>query len=114
VAGAIWWVGLIFFPGTRAYFQPPDAPPWTILAFWLADLLLFVVASLVSAVLLIRRSRHARAALWFTAGAVSYAALYCLGLSLLTASTWLATGSMLPAMLVTLWIAITYDTDSQR
>jgi hypothetical protein len=100
---------LVFIPASRAYFTPQGAPDWTILSFCLADSLLFVVGSVLSGVLLFRGSPYARPVLWFTAGAVSYASLYCVGLSILTGSVWLATGAMLPAMCLTLWICVRYE-----
>jgi hypothetical protein len=106
VAGAAWWIALAFHPPTRACFKPPEAADWSILAFWLADLSLFVGGSLLAGLLLAIRSPAAGAALWFTAGAVSYATLYCLGLSFLTNTVWLASATMLPAMFMTLLITI--------
>lgn len=109
LAGAVWWICLVWIPSSRAYFAPEAPPGWTILSFWLADSLLFVVGSVLSGVLLLRGSPYARPLLWFTAGGVSYASLYCVGLSILTASVWLAAGAMLPAMCVTLWISVRYE-----
>lgn len=109
LAGAAWWGCLVGMPLTRDCFKPPGAPDWAILAFWLADLLLFVVGSLLSAVFVFRGSALARPVLWFTAGGVSYASLYCVGLSLLTGTVWLASAAMLPAMAITLWISLRYE-----
>jgi hypothetical protein len=106
LAGGVWWICLLCIPASRAYFKPTGAGDWTILSFWFPDLLLFVVGSIVTAWLLFRGSGLGRPALWFTAGAVSYAALYCVGLSLLTRSAWLGSGAMLPTMCLTLWISI--------
>jgi len=106
LAGAVWWGVLLWHPPWRAYFKPPESPDWAILGFWLADLSLFVCGTLIAAILLARRSAWASAALWFTSGAVSYAALYCFGLSLLTNTTWAAAAAMLPAMSITIAIAV--------
>lgn len=108
-AGASWWMCLVWIPSSRDYFTPQGAPDWTILSFWLADSLLFVVGSVLSGVFLLRGSSYARPVLWFTAGAVSYASLYCVGQSTLTGSAWLAAVAMLPAMCVTLWISVRYE-----
>lgn len=108
-AGALWWGSLLAWPASRAWFMPEAAPDWTLLSFWLADLLLFVCASWMSGILLLRQSCWARPLLWFTAGAVSYAALYCVGQSILTRSAWLSVVAMLPAMAITVGICLRYE-----
>lgn len=109
IAGAVWWGCLIGVPSTRDYFKPPAAPDWAILAFWFADVTVFVTGSLLSALFVFKESPWAKPILWFTTGGVSYAALYCLGLSLLTGTVWLASAAMLPAMAITLWISLRYE-----
>jgi len=105
VAGLAWWVGIFTSPALRAYFVAPDAPDITLTAFIGADSLLFVGGSIVSAILLHREHPKRGGVLWFTAGAVAYAALYALGLSVLTNAVWLGSVPMLGAMVITIVIA---------
>ena len=74
---ATWWVLLLAHPPSRLLFKPPGSSDDALLAFWLPDLALAGAGSIVAAVLCWRRSPRAGGALWLVAGAVSYAALYC-------------------------------------
>jgi protein-S-isoprenylcysteine O-methyltransferase Ste14 len=70
----------------------------TLLAFWLPDLILLAAASFVAAGFCFLESRLTAVALWFVAGAVAYASLYCLAFAFLTDSGWLGVALMFPAM----------------
>lgn len=82
IATAVWWLFLIFLPASRAYFRMGDSET-VLLSFWLPDLLLMAVGSIVAAALCFAKSKLTPIALWFVTGAVSYAALYCLSFALL-------------------------------
>ena len=97
----LWWLMLVVAPASRSQFMVPGAHDLTILTFWLADLSLVGAGSLWAAHHLWRRVKGRRAVLWFVAGAISYAALTCLGLTLLTGQAWLATLLMVPAATLT-------------
>lgn len=99
VAVAAWWILLVFLPASRKYFQLENNSETSLLAFWLADLLLLGTGSLVAAGLLFRDSRHAPTASWFVCGAISYAALYCLTFAFFSDSGWLGVTLMFPAMI---------------
>jgi protein-S-isoprenylcysteine O-methyltransferase Ste14 len=101
-----WWLLLFFFPSTRRYFQMGATSEYTLLAFWLPDLLLLALGSVVAGVLCLGRSNLAPAAVWFVSGAVSYASLYCLTFALLSDSGWLGVTLMLPAMLLSITSAL--------
>jgi protein-S-isoprenylcysteine O-methyltransferase Ste14 len=101
-AVALWWLLLVFFPSTRVYFQIDANSESALLAFWLPDLLLLALGSLVAGVLCFGGSSLATAAVWFTSGAVCYASLYCLSLAILTGAGWLGVTLMLPAMLLSI------------
>lgn len=101
---AAWWALLIIAPAARAPFQDPAAPDTTLLAFWLADWALVVVGSAATAILVWRAHPARTPALWLLTGALGYAALYCLGLSLLTGAAWLASALMAAASLLTLGV----------
>lgn len=95
---AAWWLLLFFVPSSRAYFRMGDSEA-TLLSFWLPDLILLAAASFVAAGFCFFQSRFTSLALWFVAGAISYAGFYCLAFALLTDTGWLGVTLMLPAML---------------
>lgn len=100
-----WWLLLVFVPSTRDLFKASEHPDSALLAFWLADLACISVGSIVSGWWLLKRDVRAGATVWFTAGAVVYAALYCIILSTLTGQAILAATLMVPAALVTVLVA---------
>jgi protein-S-isoprenylcysteine O-methyltransferase Ste14 len=93
-----WWILLFFVPASRAYFQM-GASETVLLAFWLPDLFLLAAGSLAASVFCFFEHKFMSIALWFVAGATSYASLYCLTFALLTDTGWLGVTLMLPAML---------------
>lgn len=97
-AVAAWWLLLFFAPDSRAYFRMGDSEA-TLLAFWLPDLILIAAASFVAAGFCFFDSRFTGITLWFVAGAIAYASLYCLAFAFLTDTGWLGVTLMLPAML---------------
>lgn len=99
LAVAAWWLALYYVPASRAYFRMGDDSDAVLLAFWLPDLLLLAVGSLVAGALCFLESESASPAAWFVCGAASYAALYCLSFALLADSGWLGATLMLPSML---------------
>ena len=105
LGAAAWWIGIFASPPFREWFLAPGAPDQTLIAFLAADAVLFIGASLASAALLFRRHRAATPVLWLTAGAISYGALYTLGLSFLTGAAWPGSIPMTVAMFMTLTIA---------
>jgi hypothetical protein len=100
-----WWGALLAQPAVRRLFLPATVPDDAILAFWLADLGLFVAGSAASGLGLLRDDHRVPPLLWFTAGAVSYAALAAFGLTMMSGEAVLGTALTLPAMGVTLAIA---------
>ncbi|MDY7092397.1 MAG: hypothetical protein SX243_05410 [Acidobacteriota bacterium] len=103
ILGVAWWGMLLAWPESRGFFLAAGEPEGVLFSFWLAEIASFVGGSAVCGWLVLRGSASAQVALWLTAGAVLYAALYCLGRSLLTGDAWLATLLMLgPAALTTL------------
>lgn len=99
IAVFAWWLLLIFVPDSRKYFQLETDSATSLLAFWLADLLLLGIGSLAAGWLCRRDSRHAPVAAWFVAGAISYATFYCLAFAFFTDAGWLGITLMLPAMI---------------
>lgn len=78
--GAISWCLVVWFePPMRAWFQPLPTSRPALLAFWVADALVFLGAGAWSAWALGRNPAHARLPLALHLGASWGAALACLG-----------------------------------
>lgn len=104
VSVATWWLVLWLVPGARAPFViGPDWPESTLLVFAVPDLTIIVVGSAAAAFGLRRQTAWARPLLWFVAGGVGYATLWCLGGNLATGSGWLSSAMMLASALGTGW-----------
>jgi protein-S-isoprenylcysteine O-methyltransferase Ste14 len=98
-----WWSLLLFQPGFRHYFYLDADSGTSLMAFWMADILLLGVGSLVVSWLCFRRSQHVSIAAWFVTGAITYASLYCFAFVLLTDLGWLGIVLMFPA---TIWSGV--------
>lgn len=107
LAGLIlgWWLLIGLLPASRKWFWPEAWPTAGLLSFWLPDLLLVAIGSIVGAEACWQRRGSAGPILWLTAGGMLYASLYCLAVSLSTGSAWLATATMLPAGMILFGIA---------
>jgi protein-S-isoprenylcysteine O-methyltransferase Ste14 len=99
VAVFLWWILLFAVPDTRAYFRMGDSDA-ILLAFWLPDLFLLAVGSLVAAVLIRSDSGLMQFVVWFVVGTIAYATLYCLAFAMMTDTGWLGVVLMFPAMIV--------------
>jgi hypothetical protein len=97
-----WWLVLWLWPAARAPFVVGDWPEPTLLAFWLADMLVLVLGSAVAASGFRRQQPWTRPLLWGVAGAVVYATLFCVGSNLVTGRGLLGTALMLPCCAGTL------------
>jgi hypothetical protein len=104
--GIAWWALVLLWPGFRAYFVAPGAPPFTLYAYSLADFALIIAGSFAAAMGLHRARPWARPALWFTAGGVAYATLYCTMTSVLSGGAWAAPALMAPALVLTVFFAV--------
>ena len=96
----VWWVALWWVPGLRPLFRLANAPDPTLLAFALPDVLLFVMAGMAAAIGIWRDAAWARPVLFLHAGAAMYAALYCIGLTLLTGEAQAAAVLMMPSLVI--------------
>lgn len=104
--GIAWWILVLAWPGFRDAFTAPGAPSFTLDAYALPDAAIIIGGSLAAALGLRRERPWARAALWFTAGGVAYATLYCFLTAALSGGAWAAAGLMAPALALTLFFAI--------
>lgn len=77
VGALIWWVLLVAYPESRRFFLAQGAPDVTLLAFGVADSLLFIGASFLAGYGLWKAKNWAWSVLCIHAGAASYATLYC-------------------------------------
>ena len=89
-----WWLVLATAPAIRARFHPPGTPSSTVTSFVVAEAAL-VLALAVAAVGVWRQRAWAQPARWAAAGAMTYAALFCVG-------QWLVTGGAALAMIARL------------
>lgn len=92
-----WWILLWQVPASRTLFQPPGSPGYLLLSFWLPDLVLIAAGSWLAAWLTHYESRYASTGRWLVAGALAYATLYCVALSLWTGAAWTSVLPMLAA-----------------
>jgi protein-S-isoprenylcysteine O-methyltransferase Ste14 len=99
LAVALWWLLLFTTPASRKCFLLENNSETSLMAFWLADLVFLAAGSIVAGWLVFRESKFAPAALWLVAGAMSYAALYCLAFAYVTDTGWFGVLLMLPAMI---------------
>jgi hypothetical protein len=102
---ALWWAVLLVWPESRASFLVRGAPDATLLAFGVADGLLFVAAAMAAAWGLCMRRAWAWPLLCVHAGAAAYAALYCWTLVALTGGDgWLGAAMMTPSLVIPGWL----------
>lgn len=77
VGATLWWCALLIWPETRALFLAKGAPDSTLLAFGVADGILFIGVAGASDYGFWAGRRWAWPALCIHAGAAGYAAIYC-------------------------------------
>ncbi len=90
----VWWGLLWSVPESVKWFQPTTWPAGALFGFWLSDLLLIVGGSVVAAVAVLCRTSWAVVAVWSLAAVVWYPTLYCIGVSILTDESWIASALM--------------------
>ena len=100
LASVPWWIGLFLFPAFRRWFVPMSTPDSALLAFALADGLLFAGAGIAAAYGLMLRRQWAPNLLLIHAGAACYAALYTWQQSIQTGEAWAAAAAMSPSLLI--------------
>ncbi|MDQ4122423.1 MAG: isoprenylcysteine carboxylmethyltransferase family protein [Acidobacteriota bacterium] len=99
IAVVLWWLILVFAPSSRKYFGGEGTFEIWLTAFWLPDLMLIAIGSIVVAGVCFFDSRFAESTAWFVTGAVAYASIYCFSFALATDTGWLGVALMLPSML---------------
>ena len=100
VGAAAWWGLLMGWPASRAPFLAEGAPDSTLLAFAVADAVLFAGTAVASAYGLWARRGWAWPWLCVHAGAAGYAALYCWTLTALTGGDGLLGAALMSPSLV--------------
>ncbi len=105
LGGLAWWVVLLTFPKARVFFVAPGAPEVTLLAFAIADLILYVGGSLAAAYGLIRYRAWAWPILCVHAGAAAYASLYVLTLAAWSGRVTVGAAFMAPSLVVPPYLA---------
>ena len=105
VSVAAWWLTLIAVPTSLSFFQPSGWPKESLLGFWLADSVLLIAGSMIASVLVIRNSVSSSTVMWGLAAAIWYPTLYCVGVSVLTDESWIASAMMVTMAGLTLVMA---------
>ncbi|MEO2092281.1 MAG: hypothetical protein ABGY75_22735, partial [Gemmataceae bacterium] len=77
IGAFVWWLILLAVPSSRPYFRSADAPDSALLAFGVADAVLYIGTSALAAIGLHLRRRWAWPVLCVHAGAAGYAAGCC-------------------------------------
>ncbi len=113
VATAAWWGLLWFVPSSVGWFQPESWPRQSLLGFWLADSLLLVAGSIVTAIAVVSEKTWASIAIWSLAAAVWYPTFYCIGVSIITDEAWIAASLMVSIAGLTLAMATIHGTPHQ-
>ena len=103
------WAVIFLWPPIRPHFQPPGSPEILMMAFFVPDMLLFTGGSFAAARGLARGAGWGSSAAWLVTGAMGYAALYTLTISLWTGTAWLPVAVFLPAALLSLLFTTAAD-----
>ena len=98
VAVFAWWILLIFYPVSRVWFQMGDSET-NLMAFWLPDLFLLAIGSMVVSGFCYFESRFLIPVLWLVVGSISYATFYCFAFALASDTGWIGVLLMFPAMI---------------
>ena len=104
VGAAAWWGLLLGWPASRLPFKAADAPDVTLLAFGVADILLFAGTSAVCGCGFAAGRHWAWPTLCVHSGAAGYAGLYCWTLFALTGDGALGATLMTPSLTVPAWL----------
>jgi hypothetical protein len=95
---AAWWILVLVSDEVRRNFLWAGLPDSILYAFLLPDALLYIGAPLLAAYGLFRRRRWAYPVLCIHLGAVAYALIYSMSLSLSWHSGWIGAALMLPSL----------------
>lgn len=79
-------------------FIPAGWESGTLISFWLADAIVVVLGSLLAGLAVSKNATWSMSVIWFVLGGTTYAALYCVAISLQTRGNWLST-TLMTAML---------------
>ena len=114
ILGVVWWVFLWLVPQSRASFQPRGLTGDFVLSYVFADIVLFVMLSLLTAYAYHRRHPAARGLCSITCGAIAYAALHCVGLHVFYGDYFGPTVMMVAsAVCSTVFLCISRPTDDE-
>mgnify|MGYP004275562275 CR=1 FL=1 len=104
LACTLWWALILTDPGVAAGFAASAKPQDVSMlqSFWLADMVCVIGGSALCALMLYTGSALRTQALWWTAGSISFATLYCLVIWMENPQSVWACALMVPATLLTL------------
>ena len=109
-----WWVLLLLFPASVAWFHPAGWRSESLISFWLGDSVLLIFGSLLTAIAIFREKSIATIAIWALTAAVWYPTLYCIGVSLMTDEAWIASAMMGSMAGLTLAMATIHGNENQK
>ncbi|QDU00020.1 hypothetical protein [Gimesia aquarii] len=104
IGGILWWCLLFSVPASRSFFLSDMLPDRVLISFWLPDLFIFILCSLMVAYGWRKNRGWVQPVLYFLTGGIAYASLYCLALSLSTRGGWLGTLIMLFCMFIMFYV----------
>lgn len=107
ILGFVWWGLLWLVPQSRASFLPAGHSDAFVLSYVFADIILFVLCSLLTAFAFQLRHRNALFLMCITCGAVAYAFLHCVGIQMYYGEYLGPTALMGASALCTTTLAIT-------
>lgn len=113
IGGILWWILLLKIPESRSLFLSELLPESVLTAFWLPDLFIFIIGSLVTAHGLKKDRAWFRPLSYFLTGGIAYVSFYCLALSLATQGGWLGTVIMLFCLIVMVFICYEVKSDGR-
>jgi len=110
IAVGVWWLILFTVPASVRYFQLSNWPAESLFSSSLADVTFAIIGSLVAAYATATGKKWANIIVWVLAGAIGYAALYCVGASFITNEAWIAAAMMVVMAGATLSMATMFGT----
>lgn len=114
VAVGAWWMLLNLYPPAARWFVPSSFPTDSLTNFWLADSLMLIGGSLVTAQAVRRQVAWATTAVWSVAMVSCYPTFWCLAASLRTNAGWIATALMAMMTMVSLSMASIHGNGRQH
>jgi len=89
-----WWAMLFVEPAWIEWFQPKAWPKQVLISFFVPDLCILIIGSLVTVYAMVRQRPWSTLAVWSTTIAGLYPTLFCIAASVQTGEAWIAAALM--------------------